>query len=233
MKRIFVAGAFALAVGGQALAADLPPAPMPPPRAPATYVPTPIPLYNWGGIYIGVNGGYGFGDSTWGAPASTGSFNTTGFLAGGTLGFNYQFGAFVLGIEGDGDWTNLSGSTSGGACGTSLSGCQTSAEWLATVRGRAGYAFDRVLVYGTAGGAGGNITAKTSVTSNTSDEFGWTAGGGIEFAFAPNWTAKAEYLFVDLQNGSCGTACAAAGTASSVSFTESLVRAGVNFKFNF
>ena len=60
MKRILIAGAFALAVGGPALAADLP-QPMPPPRAPATYVPTTVPYYNWGGIYIGVNAGYGFG----------------------------------------------------------------------------------------------------------------------------------------------------------------------------
>ena len=169
MKRILVAGAFALAVAGQAMAADLPPpAPMPPPRAPAAYVPAPLPVYTWGGIYIGANGGYGFGSSSFGTPLGSGSFDPTGFVAGGTLGFNYQFGSFVLGIEGDGDWANISASTSGGGCGA-VGNCQTSLGWLATVRGRAGYAFDRVLVYGTAGGAGGGITAKTGLGSTTND----------------------------------------------------------------
>jgi outer membrane immunogenic protein len=232
MKRIFVAGAFALAVGGQALAADLPPAPMPPPRAPATYVPTVIPPYNWAGIYIGVNGGYGFGTSNWNGTTS-GTINTTGFLGGGTLGFNYMWGPVVLGIEGDGDWTNLSGSAT---CGTGLS-CQTSAEWLATVRGRAGYAFDRVLLYATGGGAFGDEIAKASVaaasTSTTTSQFGWTAGGGIEFAFAPSWTAKAEYLYVSLANGSFNTPVATVPASGSVKFQENLVRAGINYKFTF
>ncbi|HEY1747384.1 MAG TPA: hypothetical protein VGG11_11570 [Xanthobacteraceae bacterium] len=117
MKRILWAGAFALVAGGQALAADLPPPPAP--RAPATYVPTTIPLYNWSGIYIGVNGGYGFGTSNWtqAATGSSGNFNTTGWLAGGTVGANYQFwGGTVLGVEGDWDWTNLNGTSSAGPC---------------------------------------------------------------------------------------------------------------------
>ena len=113
MKRILWAGAFALVAGGQALAADLPPPP-PAPRAPATYVPVAVPVYNWSGIYIGANGGYGFGTSNWNQPAfgSTGNFNTNGWLAGGTVGANYEFwGGAVLGVEGDWDWTNLSGTS--------------------------------------------------------------------------------------------------------------------------
>jgi outer membrane immunogenic protein len=109
MKRILIAGAFALAVGGPALAADLP-QPMPP-RAPATYVPTTVPYYNWGGIYFGVNGGYDYGRSNWsGAGVSTGTFNAPRFLVGGTLGANFQAGAFVFGVEGDLDYASLSGS---------------------------------------------------------------------------------------------------------------------------
>ena len=82
MKRILWAGAFAFVAGGQALAADLPPPVAP--RAPATYVPTTVPVYNWSGIYIGANGGYGFGTSNWSDPTfgSTGNFNTNGWLAG-------------------------------------------------------------------------------------------------------------------------------------------------------
>jgi outer membrane immunogenic protein len=238
MKRILIAGAFALAAGGQALAADLPPPMAPPPRAPATYVPTVVPLYNWGGLYIGINGGYAFGlgsNNGYGAPVNSGSFTTDGFIGGGTVGFNYQFGPFVLGAEGDGDWTNLKGSTTGGGCTGApggLTSCQTSANWLATFRGRAGYAFDRVLVFGTAGGAYGDVIATTNLGSNSNDEFGWTAGGGVEVAFAQNWTAKVEYLFVDLANGSCNaTTCG--GASTSVKFEENLVRGGVNFKFSF
>ena len=104
MKRILMAAALALAAGGQALAADLPQPAPPPPRAPATYVPVPVPVFSWTGIYLGINGGYAFGNSNWiDAPglAPTGNFNTNGFLVGGTLGGNYQWGQFVLGIEGD------------------------------------------------------------------------------------------------------------------------------------
>jgi outer membrane immunogenic protein len=234
MKRIMLAAAFALAVGGQALAADLPQPAPPPPRAPATYVPAAIPYYNWGGIYIGINGGYGFGRSDWTAVGgTTGTFNTSGFLGGGTVGANFQAAAFVFGVEGDIDWTNLSGNASAANCPP---GCTTSSNYLGTGRVRAGYAFDRILIYATGGGAVGNVKAAVGggFGSNSNTEFGWTAGLGVEAAFAPNWTAKVEYLYVDLANGTCTTACIAAGFGTAnVTFTESLIRAGVNYKFSF
>jgi outer membrane immunogenic protein len=232
MKRILLAAALALAAGGQALAADLPQPAPPPPRAPATYVPAPVPVFSWTGIYVGINGGYAFGDSNWTDPilGSTGNFTTSGWLAGGTIGGNYQWGQFVLGIEGDGDWTNLTGTTNSaaGSCGV---GCTTQSDWLATVRGRAGYAFDRFLVYGTGGGAFGNLQAAAGVLPfSSSTQTGWTAGGGVEFAFTPNLTAKVEYLYVDLGSQACPFA-SCAGTATSVSLTENVVRAGINYKF--
>ncbi len=232
MKRILLAGALALAAGGHALAADLPQPAPPPPRAPATYVPAPVPVFSWTGIYVGINGGYAFGSSNWTDPilGSTGNFTTSGWLAGGTIGGNYQWGQFVLGIEGDGDWTNLTGITNSaaGSCGV---GCTTQSDWLATVRGRAGYAFDRVLVYGTGGGAFGNLQAAAGVLPfSNSTQTGWTAGAGVEFAFTPNLTGKVEYLYVDLGSQSCPFA-SCAGTATSVSLTENVVRAGINYKF--
>jgi outer membrane immunogenic protein len=243
MKRIFVAGAFALAIGGPALAADLPPPIAPPPRAPATYVPVVAPYYNWGGIYIGINGGYNYASSVWtgaGGVGSTGTFNPTGFLGGGTLGANYQAGAFVFGGEADFDWTNLTGSSVAG-CGTAALGlavnCQTSQNYLGTARARAGYAWDRVLFYVTGGGAAGNIKATVNgsgLGTDNTNAFGWTGGGGIEFAIAPNWTAKAEYLYVALGNGTCNAACGTpAAGAASVTLKENLARVGVNYKFNF
>jgi outer membrane immunogenic protein len=149
----------------------------------------------------------------------------------------------VFGIEADADWTDLKGSLSSTTvCPAGLGTCtfQTSNDWLGTVRGRVGYAFDRVLVYGTAGGAFGDVKGTFSGTgitaiSTDSTEFGWTAGAGVEVGITPNLTAKVEYLFVDLSNGSLScSAAACGGTAVTVpvTFDASLVRAGLNFKFN-
>lgn len=107
------------------------------------------------------------------------------------------------------------------------------------MRGRAGYAFDRFLVYGTGGAAFGNVKAKFSLDPvSSSTEAGWAAGAGVEVAVAPHWSAKAEYLFVDLGNGSCTTDCAIVNPNGpplipnvAVKFNESLFRAGVNYEF--
>ncbi len=232
MKRILIAAAVTLAAaGGQVLAADLPPAAAPPPRAPAAYIPPP-PMFSWTGFYLGINGGYGFGQSSWTSGAlTTGNFNTSGFLIGGTLGANYQIGSFVIGLEGDGDWNDANGTSFSGAaaCGP---GCNTQGEWLATVRGRAGYAWDRVLFYGTGGAAFGSVQAAFGgLPTATSTQTGWTAGAGVEWAFLPNWTAKVEYLYVNLGNLSCPvTSCGSVGNTS-VSFNENIIRAGINYKF--
>jgi outer membrane immunogenic protein len=243
MKRILIAGACALAVGGQAIAADLP-LPGPPP---ATYV--PAPFYNWGGLYLGINGGYGFGDSNWNDPNNpngvTGNFKTSGFLGGGTLGANFQFAQFVVGVEGDFDGSNLKGSSSSVFC-TSFAGspsCQTESNWLGTARGRVGYAVDRILLFATGGAAFGNVQSSLSnLPLHNTTEYGWTAGAGVEAALARNITVKIEYLYVSLNNGtcsgaaSCGTDVAGPPTivaTDSVKFTESLVRAGINYKFSF
>lgn len=230
--RLTITAALVFAVGGRALAADIaPPAPMP-----------PAALYNWTGFYIGINAGYGSGYSNWsdGLVGATGDFPVTGFLAGGTLGVNYQIGDIVFGIEGDGDWAKLSGN-SGLTCGAITAvlppsvTCQTQSQWLATVRGRVGYAFDRVLIYGTAGAAFGDIQTGLNppATFDSAIGAGIAAGAGVEVAFAPSWTAKVEYLFVDLPNGTCTSVANCGGAAgSTVSFDDSIVRAGVNFKFD-
>jgi outer membrane immunogenic protein len=234
MRRTFIAAAAMVAAAyGHALAADLP--------APSLPAAVPAALYNWTGFYLGINGGFGTGNSNWsdGPIGATGSFPTSGFLIGGTLGANYQVGEYVFGIEGDGDWTGLRGN-SGSTCGAIAAvvsppgSCQTQSQWLATVRGRVGYAFDRILLYGTAGAAFGNVQTGLNPPStfDSSIEAGWTVGAGLEVAFAPNWTAKAEYLFVELPNATCTTVGNCGGAAGSiVSFNESIIRAGVNFKF--
>jgi outer membrane immunogenic protein len=231
MKRLLIAGALAFAAAGQALAADLPQPAPPPPQAPAAYIPTVAPVYNWGGIYFGANGGYAFGNSkqTTAAGTTTGTFGVTGFMTGGTIGANFQTDAFVFGIEGDFDGSWMQGSAGPAVCFGTVQ-CETKNSWLSTLRARVGYAADRVLFYGTAGGAFGNIeqgaNGAANSTSASSSKAGWTAGAGVEVAFADNWTARIEYLFVDLQKASF-----AGPPATTVTFDASMVRLGVDYKF--
>jgi len=243
MKRALAAAAF-VAAAGPTWAADLP-QPAPPPA----YVPVIAPVYNWGGIYFGINGGYGFGSSNWTDPnnfsglGSTGDFNMSGFVVGSTLGANIQFDAFVLGVEGDFDYAGLQGTTSSAFCGAVGFGaaeCETKDTWLGTFRGRVGYAVDRVLFYGTGGGAFGNVITGVAGNFTTSTKAGWTAGAGVEAAFADNWTARIEYLYVDLLNASCTTSANCGqdtGLAGpfpandTIKFNTSLIRLGVDYKF--
>lgn len=255
MNRILIAASLAMAACGPAVAADLPPAAAP--RAPAAYIPGPPPTYNWGGIYLGVNGGYGFGSSKWDDPnnafTSTGSFKTNGWMVGGTIGANFQASAFVFGVEADLDWSNIKGSTtttSPGFCNlittTNTRGdtCNTKNSYFGTARGRIGVAADRVLIFATGGAAFSDIKAGLSggnlgsTSYDTTNKVGWTAGGGIEVAFADNWTGKVEYLYADLGSGTCtsGANCGITIPASSsandtVKFTTSVVRLGFNYKF--
>jgi outer membrane immunogenic protein len=237
-----------IAIGGSALPADLPPSP--PPRAPVAYVPV-LPVYNWAGVYIGINGGWGWGNAKWTAnPVGTftgasGTPHDNGGVVGGTLGVNFQSGGFLFGVEGDWDYSAINTGTTATIC-TFSGNCQTGNSWLATARGRLGYAADRVLFYATGGGAFANVQTNFSGTTTSHTQSGWTAGAGLEWAFADNWTAKIEYLYVNLGNGNvnCATTTCliASGTGGlangpaipvSVSLTENLFRAGVNFKFSF
>jgi len=243
--RATVAVSVVLSASLAAQAADLP-QPPPPPQAPVAYIPAAPPVYNWGGVYVGINGGWGWGNGKWTANTAVGNFsanaNDNGGIVGGTLGFNYQMNAFVFGVEGDWDYSGINTGTTGNVCAYSGT-CQTGNNWLSTLRGRFGWAVDRVLFYGTAGGAFANVqtTFNGNGVNTTHTQAGWTAGVGVEAAFAENWTAKIEYLYVNLGTGSVtcsNAACLAFNTPNgpipvSVGLTENLIRAGVNYKFNF
>jgi len=249
MKRIAFAVMLSFVAAGAAFAADLPQAPPPPPRAPAVYAPAP-PVYNWGGVYVGINGGWGFGTAKYTVPpiagvplGVTGSVNDSGGVVGGTLGVNFQTGAFVFGVEGDFDYSGINTGTTSTIC-VLVGTCQTGNNWLSTLRGRVGFAWDRVLFYGTGGGVFGNAQTTVNGVSTTHTQAGWTAGLGVEVALAENWTAKVEYLYANLGTGTapgtCSTAaCLAANGGAPVPFiasaglTDSLVRVGINYKFNF
>ena len=223
MKK-FVAGCIVLGVlfaAQCAAAADLSVAPLY--KAPPAQV---TQAYNWTGFYLGVNGGGGWGHSRW--DSSSADINLSGGLVGGTAGYNWQFGQAVVGLEGDVDWAHLQGTNSSTLC---PNGCSTSDSWLSTVRGRAGYAFGGVLPYVTGGLAVGDIQAATPGFAGASDtKAGWTVGGGLEIALPGNWSAKAEYLHVDLGSLNCGTGCGVT-PSDSVSMHDNIFRAGVNYRF--
>jgi outer membrane immunogenic protein len=236
ISRAFVGG-FAFAAGAvvcvcSAQAADLPVRPAPAPVPPVFYAP---PVYNWSGFYIGGNIGGGFANSSWTDPftGASDTFSKDGFIGGGQIGANVQFNALVLGIEGDFDWTALKGS------GTDSHGntINTDTQWTSTVTGRIGAAFDRLLVYGKGGVAFANdqsslndIFGATASVSNT--RTGWTAGAGLEYALAQNWTARIEYDYLGF-----GSETLNIGTPNfpaynpSASLNVQEVKAGINFKF--
>jgi outer membrane immunogenic protein len=204
-----------------AVAADLP-------RAMPAKAPAFVPVgYNWTGFYVGINGGYAWGSARWSAFGA--GADPSGGLVGGTVGYNWQApgSPWVFGLEGDIDWADIRGSFTNAACPT---GCRTKLDWQATARGRAGYAWDRVLPYVTGGAAFGDVKVNQGGFPGVSDtRLGWTAGAGIEAALAGNLSAKVEYLHVDLGRTGCGLVACALPT--NVNFHAEEVRAGLNYRF--
>jgi outer membrane immunogenic protein len=216
---------------GAASAADMPR------RAPAYKAPEPIMAqpYNWTGFYVGGNLGYGWGrqdnsvDGT-----SVGSANVNGIIGGGQVGYNWQVNQIVFGLEAD---FQGSGQKGDGSFTVPFPGTFTNKlDWFGTVRGRVGYAFDRWLPYVTGGWAYGHGSIDASApgvgagsVSNTYS--GWTVGGGLEYAFLNNWSAKIEYLYVDFGNGPSVTLAPSASVLSGGKLTDNIVRVGLNYKF--
>jgi outer membrane immunogenic protein len=225
LKNRLLASVAVVVLGGVAVqAADIP-RPLPLPRAPVY-----VPFFTWTGFYAGINAGYAFGSSSWTDTLlgiGTGSFDANGAMVGGTLGYNWQIGSAVIGVEGDIDWSGVKGTTTVNC----PLGCETKNTWFGTIRGRLGYAFDRFMPYFTAGGAFGDVQANTPGLAGSSDtKFGWVVGGGLEYAFLSNWSAKIEYLYADLGTMQCPAANCGL-TPVDVTLKLNIVRAGLNFKF--
>ena len=243
--RVFFVAALLVATASEALAADLPQSP--PPQAPAVYTPAPPAAYNWTGFYVGANAGYAFGNGNRTASivgpitgTATGTGDINGAVAGGQIGANFQMNALVLGIEGDFDWSGQSVTNTYNCIGCTLNET-IKLPWIATVRGRVGFALDRVLFYGTGGVAftdlsetlNGACCGGAATISQSSTNVGWTGGAGIEWAFAQNWSVRAEYLYVRFDNISLSGAFPAIATTISETGTlnDNIVRAGINFKY--
>ena len=230
MRKILLGGVAltALAAAFPSFAADLPRNAAPPP----SYY-TPAPVFNWSGLYLGVNGGYGFGSFMGGGTTRFGSADAG--VLGATAGYNYQIGQFVVGLESDFDWTSFESSK------TYLPGpISESAKLddLWTVRGRLGYAMDNVLFFATGGYAGGMIrTSLTDATlpvplggptySSNNYSNGFAIGGGLEYAFSGAISVKAEYLYTSLDRQSIF----GGAHLTTAAMQESLVRGGIDFHF--
>jgi outer membrane immunogenic protein len=169
------------------------------------------PIKNsWAGAYVGANVGYAAGDVTNSVASPSG-------VAGGIQGgYNWQFGQWVVGLEGD---IQASGAKD------TFAAWKFSNPWFGTLRGRGGFAMNNILLYGTGGLAFGNVRAEVLNLTENHATAGWTLGAGAEYGFAANWTAKAEYLYVNLNN----TQFALTGLPNGYQF--SVVRLGVNYKF--
>jgi outer membrane immunogenic protein len=238
--RSCVAGALAsFCIFGTASAADLSPAPM------YTKAPPPPAMYNWGGYYAGFNVGGSWGSQN-GTIFTSSDTNLSGVIGGGQIGINWQdHSPWVAGIELDIQGAGQSGNTTFGVLltpGDTL-GVKDELQWFGTVRGRFGYAFGdmgRWLAYGTFGLAYGGAKLSGSGTvggapfafSQTGNPLGFTAGVGLEWAFADRWSAKLEYLFVDYTGGTPAVTL----PGGVVSLTENdmidkIVRVGANYHF--
>jgi outer membrane immunogenic protein len=207
MKRLVLGAVAVIATGwtASARAADLPYGS----RAPYT-VNQPLNGYSWAGPYLGGNLGYAWGK------VQNSLTKPSGFVGGAQAGYNWQMGSWVLGLEADIQAT--------GADDT-FAPWKFSNPWFGTLRGRVGYAFSNIMFYGTGGLAFGELRGETFGLSESHTTAGWTAGAGAEFGFAPNWSAKVEYLYVDLSKSQFTITGAPNG------YRFGVVRAGVNYHF--
>ena len=212
--------AVAAILGTAAHAADLP-SRFAPAAAPVVAA---VPVFTWTGFYVGVNAGYGWNTNDDDVVINGTAFEVDdegGFVGGAQIGYNYQIGSFVVGLETDIQYADIGGDTT-------LPGLDSNDDddnWFGTVRGRAGYAFDRALIYATGGLAYGKISNGFSNSDDTN--FGWTLGAGVEYAFTNNLTAKVEGLYVNLEQDDDDVP-----NISGKDETEfGVIRAGLNYKF--
>lgn len=231
-KLLFVtAGLVALGATAPALAADL--AARPYTKAPPMVA---AAVYDWSGFYVGINGGYGSSHSCWSfAGVSDGCHDATGGTVGGQIGYRWQMGQFVFGVEGQGNWADLSGSHTSLAGGLSDS---SRLDGFGLFTGQIGYAWNNVLLYAKGGAA---VTGDRNsinylsgaVAASASDDTRWggTVGVGLEVGFAPNWSVGVEYDHLFMQDSTLNFAGPAGTATGTVGQDVDLVTARINYKF--
>lgn len=223
-----LAGALVVFGFGTAQAADI--------VAPVEDVYVAPDVFTWTGFYVGANVGYGWGEADHLAGDTSGSgindFDIDGAFAGGQIGYNWQFDRIVIGAEADIQWSGIEGDCDPGECGVPQS-TSHEIDWFGTVRGRLGYAMGEWMPYITGGYAFGEAGRETSSLGGDSADNnidGWVAGAGVEWAFAPDWSAKLEYQYLDF--GDEEYAYGIGGFDPIVDLQIHTVRVGVNWHFN-
>lgn len=195
------------------------PADLPPPIEPPPFI------ARWSGIYGAFGTGGVWGQSNW---ESTGGFSETGWLVSGSVGYNYQIGNFVIGGEGDLNWSNLSGGTKNNC----PAGCETKTDFFSSLRARAGFRVGNLLPYVTIGPAVGSLKASTLGLSGIDTiRTGWVLGAGLDYAFSPAWAGRIEYLHIDLGSSSCGLSCGLTAP-NDVSQRADVIKVGVVYQLN-
>jgi outer membrane immunogenic protein len=238
--RALVAAVAVVGCASVASAADMPI------KAPVAQLPV---AYNWTGFYVGVNAGGAWGQSNQvsGGPLGlniSNGYNVSGGLVGGTAGYNWQITNWLIGLEGDFSWANIKGNANEILPFTPAVVIGTKENWVGTGRVRIGMTADRWLVYATGGFAAASVQGTinaAAVTGNTFTDtqtrWGWTGGGGVEYAFFGKWSAKLEYLYAKFQSKGYfnPSPALAAGlnlvTRSDIPLNNNIIRVGVNYRF--
>jgi outer membrane immunogenic protein len=252
MKKLFLGSVALLALGLGMPAAFAAERAVPAPAY--TPPPPPVPVYTWSGCYAGASAGFSSGKSNRTAVVTTvpggaglpitGDLNLSGFIGGFDGGCNWQWGAWVFGIEGDWSATNESGQAFGLPPFNAQRIHETQERWLSTARGRLGWTvWDKTLVYVTGGGAWAKIDGSTWLVGDpigqkfetTRTRSGWVVGAGAEYALGYGWSARAEYLYVDFGTnttvGGIVPPAAAAFDVTNARHYDNIFRAGMNYKF--
>ena len=237
MKSRFLTTSILGAIAALGLASSASAADLPRKSVPQQFI-QPLPIFTWTGFYVGINGGYLFDTGNSGRSGFGNSSSGDGFSIGGTLGYNYQIGNVVLGLEGDLAYVELNGRNNSAFGGGNGFG-SNDMNYLGTVRGRIGYAIDRFLIYGTGGLAFADQKNNANFggfgrSSNDDVKFGYTLGAGVEYAFTNNWSVKAEYLYYDLGRSNNSTFIAGPGGGFFTNSSDNrgnIVRAGLNYRF--
>ena len=203
MRKLLLSAAATMLIAGPASAADLA-VKAPPPGA--AFIASP-----WDGLYIG--GNLGYGETSFEFPGV--SFHGNGVVGGFQVGYNKQYGTFVLGLETDLDLTSIK---------TTNFGVTDKLPWFGTTRGRVGFLLNPSwLLYATGGVAYGRLEESVPGASVKVSGVGWAAGAGVQYALTPQWSIGAEYLHVELDHITSGS--------DSVKTNTDLGRATLNYKF--
>lgn len=235
MRKFLLSGAAFILFGPAAHAADI-------------IEPT---AFDWTGPYIGLQAGYGWGESDVEGegqnesptitaldsdpvepPDNSGSIGLEGFVGGLHAGYNWQSDSLVLGLEGDIEYSDMSGDTD-----TPWSKIEQDIDWLGSLRLRAGFAVDRTLIYATGGLAVGEVDMRiTDVDFGSNDDnktaWGWTIGAGVEYAFTDDLSGSIEYRYTDLDDTDLDSTTPEIGSSVDFANTFNAVRAGLSWHFN-